>query len=279
MSQPENVDRTRVASDAPLDSSSYKEFYDYYKKQSESIETRNRFLGIRDAALKLIHRRKGESTNLHVADIGCGAGTQGLLWAEMGYHVHGVDINSPLVGLAKDRAAEAGFNIDYCVGTAAALPWPEKSMDVCLVPELIEHVAQWRECLDEFARILAPGGILVLTTNNTLCPVQYEFNLPLYSWYPSRLKRYCERLAVTTKPSLANYAKYPAVNWFTYYSLSKELGKRGFRALDRFDVMDPEKMTAGKRIAVNMIRAVPAFRFLVNVVTPYTLILAVKTGS
>ena len=144
------------------------------------------------------------------------------------------------------------------------------------MPELLEHVAQWRECLDEFTRILKPGGILVITTNNTLCPVQYEFNLPLYSWYPSRLKRYCERLAVTTKPHLANYAKYPAVNWFTYYSLSREMGKRGFHALDRFDVMDPGKMSLSKKIAVYTIRAIPAFRFLANVATPYVLILAVK---
>jgi len=278
MSQPENVDGARVASGAPLDSSSYKEFYDYYKKQSESIETRNRFLGIRDAALKLIRQRKGETKDLDVADIGCGAGTQGLLWAEMGYRVHGADINGPLVGLAKDRAVEAGFNIDYCIGTATALPWPDKSMDVCLVPELLEHVASWRKCLDEFARILAPGGILVLTTNNTLCPLQYEFNLPLYSWYPARLKRYCERLAVTTKPSLANYAKYPAVNWFTYYSLAREMDRRGFQTLDRFDVMDLGKMAVSKKIVIGAIRKISAVRFLANVATPYTLILAVKEG-
>jgi 2-polyprenyl-6-hydroxyphenyl methylase/3-demethylubiquinone-9 3-methyltransferase len=59
--------------------------------------------------------------------------------------------------------------------------WPNRSMDVCLVPELLEHVREWRECLADFARVLRPGGVLVLTTNNKLCPVQQEFNLPLYS--------------------------------------------------------------------------------------------------
>lgn len=279
LSQTDDTRRTRAVTDTSFDSTSHKEFYDYYRQQSESAETRNRFLGIRNIALMLIRRKMGMAVDLDIADIGCGAGTQSLLWAEMGYRVHGVDINAPLVALAKERARAANFDIDYRVGLASALPWPDKSMDVCLVPELLEHVVSWRECLDEFARILLPGGILIVTTNNTLCPVQHEFNLPLYSWYPSRLKRYCEKLAVTTKPSLANYAKYPAVNWFTYYSLSREIEKRGFHALDRFDVMNQEKMTISRRVAVNMIQIASVFRFFANVVTPYTLILAVKAEA
>jgi hypothetical protein len=34
--------------------------------------------------------------------------------------------------------------------------------------------------------------------------------LPLYSWYPRTIKKYCERLAMTTHAGIANYAKRPA---------------------------------------------------------------------
>jgi 2-polyprenyl-3-methyl-5-hydroxy-6-metoxy-1,4-benzoquinol methylase len=55
-------------------------------------------------------------------------------------------------------------------------------MDVCLLPELLEHVADWQSCLNEAARVLRPGGLLYLSTTNVLCPRQQEFNLPLYSF-------------------------------------------------------------------------------------------------
>ena len=61
--------------------------------------------------------------------------------------------------------------------------------------------------------------------------VSFEFNLPLYSWYPDPLKRYCERLAVTTRPQVANFDKYPAVNWFSFYELRVFLSRYGYPSI------------------------------------------------
>ena len=49
---------------------------------------------------------------------------------------------------------------------------------------------------------------MYISTTSKLCPIQEEFNLPWYSWYPAPLKRYFERRAVTDWPAIANYAKY-----------------------------------------------------------------------
>jgi ubiquinone/menaquinone biosynthesis C-methylase UbiE len=262
--------------DSKPDHSSHPQFYEYYKKQSESAETLARFLGLRETALRLLHGQNRGADPLRVADIGCGAGTQSLLWAELGHRVYGLDINAPLIELARERARSGGLDIDYRTGSAAALPWQDETMDVCLVPELLEHVVEWHRCLDEFARVLSRRGVLVITTNNTLCPVQHEFNLPFYSWYPPRLKRHYEKLAQTTRPQLANYAKYPAVNWFTHYSLARELRERGFDTFDRFNAMDIAKSSRVKRTLIYAIRDSAMLRFLANVATPYTLILGMK---
>jgi 2-polyprenyl-6-hydroxyphenyl methylase/3-demethylubiquinone-9 3-methyltransferase len=261
-----------------LDTSSHPAFFDYYAQQSESEATRQRFLGIRDAALRVLaaNDRNHKSPQWHVADIGCGAGTQSLLWAEMGHRVHGLDINQPLLDLAQQRATQHGYDIEFRVGSAVALPWADRSMDICLVPELLEHVREWRECLIEFARVLRPGGVLVVTTNNKLCPVQQEFNLPLYSWYPGALKRRYEQLAVTTRPGIANYATYPAVNWFTSYSLAKELNRLGFDARDRFDLLALRSLAGARGAAVRALCAVPPLRFIGHVLTPYTFMAAVR---
>lgn len=258
------------------DHSTDERFYDYYAKASQSAETLQRFRSIRNCVLRIVADCRRDGQILQVADIGCGAGTQSMMWAELGHRVHGLDVNQPLIELAKERSVRAGYTIDFQAGAASELPWPDASMDVCLVPELLEHVAEWKRCLEEFARILRPGGILFLTTTNKLCPVQNEFNLPLYSWYPAPLKRRFERLVVTTRPELANFARYPAVNWFSFYGLRSTLSALHFRCLDRFDVMDLTGRKITTKVIVTLLRSVALLRWLAHIATPGTIVLAIK---
>ncbi len=261
-----------------FDHSSHKEFYDYYAHASQSPETIQRIRSLRACVLRVAEKTGLNNKILEVADIGCGAGTQSFLWAELGHIIHGLDVNEPLLKLARERAAKQHVAIDFKLGSATELPWADGSMDVCLLLELLEHVVDWQACLKECTRILRPGGILLLTTSNKLCPIQEEFNLPLYSWYPGKLKRYFERLTLTTRPDLANYAKYPAVNWFSFYTLRDELFDRGLVSLDRFDVIDLPNKHGWIRGAVRCIRAVPFLRWLGHIVTPGTLVVALKNS-
>ena len=185
----------RPPESAGWDFGSHEQFYEHYARGSQSPATLQRIRSLRDCVLRVAKTTGCKSGTLEVADIGCGAGTQSFLWAELGHHVHGLDVNQPLLELARRRAEEQGRLIDFQLGSATALPWADESMDVCLLLELLEHVADWEPCLSECARVLRPSGILLLTTTNSLCPSQQEFNLPLYSWYPKPLKTYFERLA------------------------------------------------------------------------------------
>ncbi|ALA59783.1 class I SAM-dependent methyltransferase [Nitrospira moscoviensis] len=258
---------------------SHERFFDYYAAASQSKETAERFESIRDVALRLYRTANPAAPAvLDVADVGCGAGAQSIIWSRLGHRVHGVDINEPLLNLGRERAGREGLTIDFRVGTATALPWETGSMDICLVPELLEHVAEWRPCVTEVARVLRRGGLLFLSTTNRLCPKQQEFSLPFYSWYPGRLKRYCERLAVTTHPQFVNYAKYPAVNWFSFYQLRDELKGLGFHSMDRFDVIDTSKRTPILKGLVSCVRQFPLLRWLGHVATPSLLLFAVKSG-
>ena len=94
---------------------------------------------------------------LDVADIGCGAGTQSFLWAELGHNVHGLDVNQPLLEVARQRAGESRCSIDFQLGSATELPWADQSMDVCLLLELLEHVSEWQACLQECVARPATG--------------------------------------------------------------------------------------------------------------------------
>jgi len=251
-------------------------FYAYYAHESAKPDTIVRFTATKEAVQRAAQAFSFPAGPWKVADIGCGAGTQCALWAKDGHSVFGLDINEQLVGLGKQRAQAANLNIDFSVGSATKLPWPSESMDIALCPELLEHVADWRSVVAEATRVLRKGGILYLSTTNKLCPVQEEFDLPGYSWYPGFMKRHYEKLSVTTRPELVQHAKYPAVNWFSYFGLSRYLRGLGFRSLDRFDVAALGAHSAAAKGVLATVRSVPPLRFLGHVFTPYTVVFALR---
>lgn len=268
-------DQQRSSADDKFDSSSRPEFFEYYAAESATPEATERLRHVRDIVLK-ISSDFGKEGRLVVADIGCNAGTSSMLWAEAGHEVIGLDVNEPLIELAKVRARESGFDIDFRVGSATELPLEDGSVDICMAAELLEHVENWEAAVAEFVRILKPGGFLWMTTTNALCPKQQEFNLPFFSWYPGPLKRHYIRRAQTTHPELANYATYPAFNWFTPYELKAHLAQLGVRSMDRFDVAYAYKEPGCVRSVLRTICLVPPLRFLAHVLTPSTTVLGRK---
>ncbi|MBV5309189.1 class I SAM-dependent methyltransferase [Chromatium okenii] len=258
-----------------LDHGTYQEFVDYYADKSLSDASLQRMEGIVNC-IKRNLKKRGISERLNVADIGCGAGVMSMMWAKEGHRVYGLDVNAALLDIAKQRASQENLNIDFCLGSATELPWEKESMDVCIAPELLEHVADWETCLREFVRILKPSGVLFVSTTNKLCPIQEEFTLPLYSWYPSLLKHRFENLARTTRPEIAGYATYPAVNWFSFYQLRQEFLKMGMDSFDRFDIMDIEQKSTYQKYIIHAVISNSILRWLGHVASSGLSMLAIK---
>lgn len=80
-------------------------------------------------------------------------------------------------------------NIDI-VSDITAVPVPDASFDVILCSEVLEHVPEPTHALNEFVRILKPGGVLIITapysSNVHMAPFHYCSGFSKY-WYEHHL--------------------------------------------------------------------------------------------
>ncbi len=254
-------------------------FVQYYDQASVEDKTLFRSQALMDLMLGVRQQLGLSTTNLSVVDLGCAAGAQSMMWARQNHRVYGLDISEGLIRIAKKRASENGYDIDFRVGSATQLPWDSQIADVCILPELLEHVEDWQSCVDEAMRMVKPNGTLYLSTSNVLCPKQYEFALPLYSWYPKFIKNQLVKLSVTSKPHWVNHAEYPAVHWFSFFQLQKYFAKHGFVCKDKFDILLDTTNGGVKYWLAKLITSNPLFRRVGHMFVPYTTFVAIRNNT
>jgi SAM-dependent methyltransferase len=98
-----------------------------------------------------------------VLDAACGEGYGSALLAEVAAEVTGVDIDAASVAHARARYAGKP-NLRYECADAARLPFADRSFDLVVSFETLEHLAAQQELLAGFARVLADDGVLVISS-------------------------------------------------------------------------------------------------------------------
>lgn len=139
---------------------------------------------IRDAACRHWSRDASRTDclkGLRVLDIGCGGGVLCEPIAALGATVVGADPAPGAVEAAKLHALGGGLAIDYRCTTAETLVEEGETFDVVLAMEVIEHVANHEHFLERCAALVAPGGLMVLSTiNRTLKSYAYAIVMAEY---------------------------------------------------------------------------------------------------
>lgn len=103
-------------------------------------------------------------SGLRVLDAGCGEGYGTRLLARAGAaEVVGLDIAEPVIEVARnEQVPRVGFE----VGDLRSLSHPDRSFDLVVCFEVIEHVDDQDAVLDELARVLRPDGLLLISSPN-----------------------------------------------------------------------------------------------------------------
>ncbi len=104
----------------------------------------------------------GSLAGRDVLDVGCGDGAYALAVARLGARAAGVDPAPEAVEAARRHAAEAGLDATFQVGSAERLPFEAGRFDVVLAVTVLCFIRNPPAAVAEMARVLRPGGVLVI---------------------------------------------------------------------------------------------------------------------
>jgi SAM-dependent methyltransferase len=102
-------------------------------------------------------------------DVGCGTGNGLLIFHEtFGVAGVGVDVSSGMLGIAQAKLTDRGLPIELHCLDGQNLPFDDDTFDSGVSFEVLEHTPDPARLLAELARVVKPGGTVVVTTPNTL---------------------------------------------------------------------------------------------------------------
>lgn len=108
------------------------------------------------AASRAEHVPPAPSPDAVLVDLACGGGLMAPHVARLGYRHVGVDLGLAGLRVARDHGVSA------VRGSVLAVPLADGCADVVLAGEILEHVADDGQVMTECARLLRPGGTLVI---------------------------------------------------------------------------------------------------------------------
>jgi phosphatidylethanolamine/phosphatidyl-N-methylethanolamine N-methyltransferase len=180
----------------------------------------------RDAAIQATNKIGGR-----VLEVGVGTGISLPLYSP-NVRIFGTDISEAMLNKAKQRVAEGRLkNIEgLAVMDAEKLEFPDNSFDVVMAQYVVTAVPNPEVALDEFARVLRPGGELIILTRvsadagmrrvieRTLQPVvtRLGFRTADFSW-----SRYTKWLSGAKGMELAERRLIPPLGHFSLVRFRK----------------------------------------------------------
>jgi 2-polyprenyl-3-methyl-5-hydroxy-6-metoxy-1,4-benzoquinol methylase len=120
-------------------------------------------VGLRAGKLNVISKHIKDIKNLKVLDVACGCGVFSSFCNEKGAFTYAIDISKVMV--KNVHQTDKGILLTQTSGEN--LPFRNNVFDVVLALDVIEHLHNPIQFLNEIHRVMKENGVLLLTTDNT----------------------------------------------------------------------------------------------------------------
>ncbi len=165
------------------------------KLTSERTSPENSQLNLEEHLIFLLHKKSyqfvlNEVTGKEVLDIGCGEGYGVKMLSADAKRIVGIDVSLDTIENAKKKypAANIAFQL-INQNENGRLPFTDKSFDIVVSFQVIEHVDNVDVYLQEISRVLKKGGVFYLATPNAQSRL-LSFQNP---WNKHHLKEYTQK--------------------------------------------------------------------------------------
>jgi demethylmenaquinone methyltransferase/2-methoxy-6-polyprenyl-1,4-benzoquinol methylase/phosphoethanolamine N-methyltransferase len=128
-----------------------------------ALLTLGRAGALRDRTIELAGIAPGDD----VLEVGCGTGeiaTRAKVRTGATGTVAGIDPAAEMIAMARQKAAQAGVDVDYRIAAVEALPFADATFDVVVSSLMLHHLPEELKprALAEIRRVLKPDGRLVV---------------------------------------------------------------------------------------------------------------------
>jgi 2-polyprenyl-3-methyl-5-hydroxy-6-metoxy-1,4-benzoquinol methylase len=153
-----------------LDAAGLQEIYksdNYWRSPSPKVQGYTDYRGDERLYLDTFRKRlgfvlAGGPRSGRALDVGCAAGFCMAAMRELGFEAHGLEISETIASHARERF---GFDTIH-IGTLQDAPYPDGHFDLITMWDVVEHVVDPVELLVKARELLAPGGLLVVETQD-----------------------------------------------------------------------------------------------------------------
>ena len=121
----------------------------------------------RDKVLQMVDRLALHADS-QALEVGCGAGVTSVALAQCGFHVEAVDSVAAMIDLTRQAADHAGVSarVKPSICDVNALAFPDNAFDLLLAIGVIPWVQSPETVLRQMARVVKPGGYLIVSSEN-----------------------------------------------------------------------------------------------------------------
>ena len=125
-------------------------------------------------------------------EVGCGIGVDSIQLARRGYEVTAVDLTENALAVARQLRAHRGVSVDFRLGNAEGLDFPDRSFDAVYSFGVLHHTPDIERSVAEVRRVLRPGGtayVMLYHRDSLVNLVHRALRLPYES--PTDRKDHC----------------------------------------------------------------------------------------